>query len=308
MTAFRRFGVVLSVAMTALALVAAPASAAAPSATTQAATSITSTSATLTGAVNPNNEPTTYFFEYGATNAYGARTPDQGPTAAVKQSIGVSQPISGLSPGTTVHYRLVAVNASGTKRGADKQFKTPADLSFAVVPNPVVFGRPVLVSGVLGGPAIAGVDVTLDANPYPFAGFKKVAETKTDASGHYAFNQTPAVNTVYRTVASTKPPTESTPVTVPVRPRISLGIGRPGTSRRFAGSVAPAHTGATIRIQRRVGRRWRTVKRVVLAASGNPGRSRYATRIRRARSGLYRAYLPADADHAAGVSARRRIR
>ncbi|HEX5989409.1 MAG TPA: hypothetical protein VFY75_04260, partial [Solirubrobacterales bacterium] len=62
------------------------------------------------------------------------------------------------------------------------------------------------------------------------------------------------------------------------------------------------------RIQRRVGRRWRTVKRVVLAATRDPARSRYATRIRRPRSGLYRAVLAADADHAAVVSPRRRVR
>lgn len=292
----------------ALAAVAGTAAAAAPTASTGAATSITSTSATLTGQVNPNNEATTYYFEYGPTNTYGARTPDQGPTGAVKQSIDASAPVSGLSPGTTYHYRLVAVNASGTKRGGDKRFTTPSDLSFAVSPNPVVFGRTVLLSGALGGPEIASVTVRLEANPYPFAGFKKVAETATDATGHYAFNQTPAVNTAYRTVASTKPATQSAPVTVPVRPRISLGIRRSGGSRRFAGSVAPAHTGATLRIQRRVGRHWRTVKRVVLAAGKDPARSVYSVRIRNPRSGLYRAYLPADADHAVGTSARRRVR
>jgi Fibronectin type III domain len=307
MTRFWRFGVFVG-AIVALAALAAPATAAAPSATTGAATSVTSTSATLTGEVNPNGEPTTYHFEYGTTNAYGARTPDQGPTAAVKQNTDVSAPVSGLSPGTTYHYRLVAANGSGTKLGADKRFTTPSNLSFGASPARLVFGRTVLLSGVLSGPEIAAVEVRLEANPYPFAGFKRVAQTTTDAGGRYAFNQAPGVNTMYRAVASTKPATQSADVTVPVQPRISLGIRRAGGSRRFAGSVAPAHTGATIRIQRRVGRRWRTVKRAVLAATSDPARSRYATRIRRPRSGLYRAYLPADADHAAGVSARRRIR
>src|SRR5215208_578837 len=107
MTRFGRFGVVLLVAIATLAALAAAATAAAPSASTGPATSITSTSATLTGEVNPNSEPTTYHFEYGTTSAYGARTPDQGPTAAVKQNVDVSAPITGLSPGTTYHYRLV---------------------------------------------------------------------------------------------------------------------------------------------------------------------------------------------------------
>ena len=47
---------------------------------------------------------------------------------------------------------------------------------------------------------------------------------------------------------------------------------------------------------------------MVLAATRDPNRSSYAVRIRSPRAGLYRAYLPADADHAAGVSARRRVR
>ena len=303
----RRFAVVFSVAVAASAALAVPAIAATPSATTEAATSITSSSATLTGEVNPNGEATTFYFEYGTTTAYGTRTSDQGPTAAERRNIDVSAPISGLSPGTEYHFRLVAVNPSGTRLGRDRRFTTPSNLTLAVRPSRTVFGRPLLLSGQLGGPEIAAVDVRLEANPYPFDGFKRVAETKTDAAGAYAFNNTPTVNTVYRTVASTKPATESVPVTVPVSPRISLGIRRSGSGRRFAGSVAPAHTGATIRIQRRVGSRWRTVKRVVLAATRDPARSGYVTRIR-VGSGLYRAFLPADADHAAGVSARRRVR
>ena len=308
MTNVRRSVTMLLLAVTAVAVPAAPATAATPSASTDAATALAPTSATLNGTVNPNNEATTFYFEYGTTNAYGSRTPDQGPTGAVKQNMKVSAPVAGLTPGTTYHFRLVAVNASGTKLGGDKRFTTPAELSFGASPRVVVFGRPLLVSGMLAGTGNAGVKVDLQSNPYPFTGFKKVAETTTDATGRYAFNQTPTVNTMYRAIAATRPQTESAPLTVPVRPRTSLGIRRVSGGRRFAGSVTPAHTGATIRIQRRVGRGWRTVKRIVLAASRDPARSSYATRIRSPRTGLYRAYLPADADHAAGVSAQRRIR
>ena len=101
-------------------LVPAAAQAAAPAPATGGAKSITSTSALLTGSVNPNNEATTYHFEYGLTNKYGSTTPDQGPTAANKVKTNVSVGVSGLAAGTTYHYRLVATNASGTKAAGDK--------------------------------------------------------------------------------------------------------------------------------------------------------------------------------------------
>ena len=303
-----RLRVALTIAVAGMATLTPVATAAAPSASTDPATAVTSNSATLNGAVNPRNEATTFYFEYGTTNTYGSRTPDQGPTGAVSQNIDVSAAITGLSPGTEYHFRLVAVNASGTRRGGDRRFTTPSVLSFAASPSRVVFGRPLLLGGVLGGPEISGVEVRLESNPYPFAGFRRVADTRTDATGRYAFNQAPTVNTQYRAVAQTRPDTESAVVAVPVRMRISLGIRRTRGGRRFAGSVAPAHIGMTVRIQRRVGRGWRTVKRTVLIASRDPARSSYSTRISNPRRGLYRAFIASDADHADGISSRRRIR
>jgi hypothetical protein len=94
-----------------------------PVVTTGAATGVTKLSATLNGTVNPDRLATTYHFEYGTTNAYGASTPstDAGAGAA---DVPASAALSGLTPGTTYHYRLVATNAGGTIPGADMTLTT----------------------------------------------------------------------------------------------------------------------------------------------------------------------------------------
>ena len=97
----------------------------APSATTTPATEVASTSATINGTVNPNGLATTYQFEWGLTTAYGSKVP------ATAKAVGsgttevtVSEPLTGLTPGTTYHRRLVATNAGGTTYGGDRTFTT----------------------------------------------------------------------------------------------------------------------------------------------------------------------------------------
>jgi len=67
--------------LTAAIAAAAPAAAAVtkPTVGTGGVSRVTPTSATLTGKVNPNGAQTTYFFQYGPSNLYGATT---GPTDA----------------------------------------------------------------------------------------------------------------------------------------------------------------------------------------------------------------------------------
>lgn len=91
---------------------------------TGSATNITSTSTTLNGTVNPKNLQTAVSFEYGLTNAYGSQvTADQSPlNGSSTQQVSVS--ITGLSPGTTYHYRVTATNSNGTSYGSDRTFIT----------------------------------------------------------------------------------------------------------------------------------------------------------------------------------------
>ena len=107
------------------------AAAPAPSATTLPATAATSTSAILQGTGDPNGVSSTYHFEWGTTAAYGHQTP--GTDAALGSDSAqdhVAQTVTGLTPGTTYHYRLVVTNcggcASGTTAGSDLTFTTAA--------------------------------------------------------------------------------------------------------------------------------------------------------------------------------------
>jgi trimeric autotransporter adhesin len=109
----------------------------AASATTGPATAVSSSGATLNGTVNPNSNATSYYFEYGATGAYGFQAPASpasvglGPTDYV-----VSQALAGLSPNTTYHYRLVAVDAIGfTTFGSDIGFTTAAAAAAPTKPH-----------------------------------------------------------------------------------------------------------------------------------------------------------------------------
>jgi hypothetical protein len=111
----------------------------APSVSSRPATGVSSAGATMNAAINPNSSATSYFFEFGIGSDYGSRIP--GTATAVGSDSGdhpVSQVLSGLAPGTTFHYRVVAVNALGfTSTGADISFTT-AGTTTAPTPVPVV--------------------------------------------------------------------------------------------------------------------------------------------------------------------------
>ena len=138
-----------------LAPAGASAAPAAPTVTTGAAANKTQTSVTLTGRVNPNELETTYTFEYEPTRVYGSQYPAP-PASAGKGNSGVavSVDIGGLAPATTYHYRLVARNSKGVRRGADRSFKTqpqPLGLSLGANPNPIRPNGRTLIAGTLSG-------------------------------------------------------------------------------------------------------------------------------------------------------------
>ncbi len=89
------------------------------------AASITAAGAHLEARVVANASPTTVRFEYGTGRAYGLGT------AAVPIGSGLlardaGAELSGLEPGTTYHFRVVAVNAVGAVNGPDGTFTTTA--------------------------------------------------------------------------------------------------------------------------------------------------------------------------------------
>lgn len=121
----RTFAMLVSAAMISAVLGAAAVAIAAssPAVTTGTHSGVTDTSAVLHGTVNPNGSATTYYFQWGLTTAYGVQSDEHAAGHGTKP-VSVSVTASGLIPGTTYHYRLVAVNGAGTTAGADHTLTT----------------------------------------------------------------------------------------------------------------------------------------------------------------------------------------
>jgi hypothetical protein len=97
------------------------------------ASDVTTTGATLNGLVDSVNVETSYSFEYGTTIAYGQSTPERTLTSPTAEL--VSERLTGLAPGTTYHYRLVADGTVATV-GEDRLFTSdPVPLAYQVTPQ-----------------------------------------------------------------------------------------------------------------------------------------------------------------------------
>jgi len=93
-----------------------------PVLTTNPATNITASSARLTGTLDPHGLSTTFYFQYGTTTSYGSITPNHIKTGNNYQNVFAG--ISGLTAGTTFHFRIVATNTVGTRYGTDRTLTT----------------------------------------------------------------------------------------------------------------------------------------------------------------------------------------
>src|SRR5215831_17290943 len=80
-----------------------------PTVVTGTASEFTSTSVTIKGSVNNNGSATTYYWEWGTTTAYGSML-FPGWLGNGPNQLFITSDVTGLSPGTTYHYQLVASN------------------------------------------------------------------------------------------------------------------------------------------------------------------------------------------------------
>lgn len=124
-------------------------------------TFVTSTEATLNSNVNANYSSTTVTFEYGLTTDYGSTvTADQSPVTETTETA-VSSTLTELTPYTTYHFRVKAVNSAGTKYGDDQTFKTlgliPTITSFT--PNSGLIGSSATITGTNFNTSIADNEV-----------------------------------------------------------------------------------------------------------------------------------------------------
>ena len=227
-----------------------------PVALTGAPSSVTGTSATLTGTVDPDGHATSWYFEYGSTGSYGAKTASQnaGSSAGAKP---VSVPINGLSPGRTYHFRLVASSSAGTGYGADATFATagPA-VTIAASSATAIYGHRVTLHGTVSSKQ-ANASVGLFSATLPGGSFTSLTTVLTGANGTWSLTVRPAIGKTYKALYGGG----SAVTTVSVRPAVSLvalGHGRFSTHvagvRSFAGKI--------VQLQRhRLNGSWVTISR-----------------------------------------------
>ncbi|OGL46733.1 MAG: hypothetical protein A2W05_02180 [Candidatus Schekmanbacteria bacterium RBG_16_38_10] len=95
-----------------------------PTAVTDPATNVTHDFARINGTVNPNGYNTTAYFELGTDTSYGLFTSSTISIGSGTNNVIIWVDITGFSPETTYHYRVVAANAGGTRYGNDVSFTT----------------------------------------------------------------------------------------------------------------------------------------------------------------------------------------
>jgi hypothetical protein len=110
-----------------------------PSIESESAVGVAAAGATLQAQVNPNDVDTRVRVEYGSeSGVYSHSTPETELGAEGKSEL-VSFQLSGLTPGTLYHYRVVAENALGegaqAAMGTDRVFVTQTGVAGAALPD-----------------------------------------------------------------------------------------------------------------------------------------------------------------------------
>jgi hypothetical protein len=280
---------------------------------------VTISSALLVGYVNPRGVATSYYFEYGTTNVYGTQTPT-GPAGGGSSEVRVSAVVTGLASGTTYHYRMVAVSASGARTGPDHVFTTvriPLSYQLAASQNPVALGGALSIQGTLSGSGSAGRELELQMNPFPYAAgmMRYGSPITTDAAGHFSFAVAGLLENAHFRVVTVGAPVVASPlISEGVAVRVVLHARRAHSHRRgklyrLYGTVIPADVGAHVVFQLlRPG--GSTVKEGgARVKRGSSTSSRFSATVRIRHPGLYEALVTVtNGRNVAGYSAPVRIR
>lgn len=125
---------------------------------TGAASGVSTSGATISGSVNPQGTPVMVHFDYGTTTAYGQSTAAQS-IAPTDGAVPFAATLSGLSAGTTIHYRAVVTSDFATTAGADAVFATSSPPAPTGV-VPILIGHTV-PPGLVLPPVLIGPTVQL---------------------------------------------------------------------------------------------------------------------------------------------------
>ncbi len=108
----------------------------APIAITGVATNIVAEGATLNGTVNPEGKETKYDFEYGLEKEKYTNKTAEVSAGSGTSNVEESKAITGFTPETTYHFRIVASNGTETTHGEDHTFTTTPIWSAQELPLP----------------------------------------------------------------------------------------------------------------------------------------------------------------------------
>ena len=179
--------------------------AAPPTVTTGVAGSVTKTMATLGGTVSDNNAVTAVTFDYGLTTGYGTNAPAMPTTvAAGAGSSPVVVSATGLTCGSTYHFRAVGANALGTTLGSDQTFDTVSCAATAPATTTNAATAVGLSGATLNGTVndnLATTTVTFEYGPTVAYGTTAAATPGTVAAG--AGNTAVSVNLAGLTCGTT---------------------------------------------------------------------------------------------------------
>jgi hypothetical protein len=253
-----------------------------PVASTRPATQKGPLSAVVNGLITPRGLPTTVHFLYGPTTAYGAQTPDVGVGEGFS-GVAVSATLTGLQPNTRYHFRAVATNSLGTKRGGDRYFTTAkAPTGVTIVPSTtrVRFGTGFQVTGAVTGQG--SIPVALQRQDAPFDGpYVQVATATAASNGAFTFFVSSLAQTA-RLRVTTLTPVVATSSAHRVSVAVRDGVRTARLSRhrvRVSGTLSPAVPRGVVSLQRRsASGHWHLVRH----ATARRG-TRYSFTVSRAR-------------------------
>jgi hypothetical protein len=251
-----------------------------PAVATGAAQGVGADTAQLTGSVDTRGRSTNWWFDYGTSTKYGRSTTHRSAGSRAGAQTVVA-PLTGLGATATYHYRLVARSDAGTTYGTDATFTT-SGVSLVVTARQVEFGGRVRLTGSVPTHQ-AGEQVIVFSKAYGTGSFRSVATVLTGTDGAWTYLARPRIATSYQ--ASWRSGLSAI-VSVGVHPRVTIARFRNG---HFLVSVSGAHTFAhrVVQLQRRVGTRWVTIKRVRL---GLRSRAEFRATIPKGRSTVRAAF------------------
>jgi multidrug efflux pump subunit AcrA (membrane-fusion protein) len=264
--------------------------AAGPTVATGSASVVSTSTATLNGTVNPGGLDTTYYFEYGTSPTSLSSTTASADAGSGSGPVPVSVPVSGLAPGQSYYFALVATNSAGTNDGSLALFAATAATPVATTGQASSIGS---TTATLGGTVNPGALVTTDYFEYGTSATNLSSRTATfnDGSGSGSVSRTSTLhglkpNTTYefRLVATNSSGTstgvqQTFTTTAASKPVVVTGSasGALTSSVTLSGSVNPAGTDTKYWFEYGTTSKYGAKTRVVDAGSGTTAAAVSAT-------------------------------